>query len=118
MKISRVRAKLDDSLADFKDFLNIIDTSGYCEYMFISAADLQSNCCFLYHIIECHTIYNGLLPVGFNSVVINALSYIKKASGVFLREYKNVNSTYAKNELKSVELVKMSKLEIIHAQIR
>ncbi len=42
MKTSRVRAKLTGSLVDLKDFLNMVDTSGYCEYMFVVPADIQS----------------------------------------------------------------------------
>ncbi len=42
MQTSRVRAKLTGAMTDLKDFLNTIDASGYCTYMFTLAGDISS----------------------------------------------------------------------------
>jgi len=52
-------------------------------------------------------MYSGLALIGLNSVVINAFTYSKKTHLKFVKEYIK-GPSYAKSELKNIEIVKMS----------
>ncbi len=58
--------------------------------------------------IDCSTVFQGLLNLGFSSVIMNGISYIRKMHERFKIEMKN-GSTFAENNRQSLEIVKISK---------
>ncbi len=85
-------------LANFATFLHKIDLDQFCENLFVDAG----------WIANCRKAYGGIAVTGLNSIIMNALSHIKRVHSRLLLEYKVMNSGYAMAALRDVETVKMN----------
>lgn len=110
MDNTRVRATLDTNLGGLKTFLNNIDTSNYCYIVYTVQAEIDSKNS-LYNFIECQNVYYGLMPVGFNSVVVNSINYVKKMIGEYMELPVSKRTNFANITKRDYSFVKMSKIK-------
>ncbi len=107
MAYSQSRAKMTGALADLQTYTGDIDNDQLCTKVFPSDYDsLSRTSQSITSPVECQTAYSGLALIGLNSVVLNALSYIKRTHSMFLLQYA-ANPKYALGQLESDEIVKM-----------